>query len=183
MAWSTQETTTIGGDTVVRQRADGADGDHGHRVVVNGTPGTAVPMAKEAVNGDYRGRQPEFDLTNSVSPTLYKAAESSFSGGTTATITADGGAVVGFNTSLLVATGNGDAHAWAFGNNAGAGGNDNFIDSGGGPSNDTLATRIKTRIDAVALPGVTVARANNVLTVTCAAGVVVQSTDAGAVVS
>jgi len=88
-----------------------------------------------------------------------------------------------FGASFMIATGAGDGHAWGFGNNAGAGGNDTYIDAGGGPDANTLATRMETRINAVALPGVVVVREANVLTISCDVGIVAFSTGACAVVS
>lgn len=182
MAWTTQETKTIDGDTVLRQIGSGDD--VGHRVVVNGTPGTAAPLGRVAINGDYRAVQPEFNLQATYLPTLFKAQESTASsfpaGPATVTITA---ANIEFDRAFAIATGTGKIHAWDIYNNAGVGGNDDFIDAGGGPSDAVLAGRFETRIDAVALDNVSVERVDNVLTISCTDGVVVFSGDDGAVVS
>lgn len=184
MSWTTQETKTLGGSTVLRQIGDQVT-DIGHRVVVDAVPGDPFPLGQVARSGDFRAVQPEFNLQEDFLPTLFEASTADAGGSFPAgpvTITVDASAGQP-NCSLAVVTGDGDVHSWAFGNNAGAGGDDDYIDDGGGPDGPTFATRIETRIDAVAIAGLDVERASNVLTITHASGVVAFSTHDNVVVS
>lgn len=184
MAWIDVKTLTFGADTVIRQRGDQTEGFLGHRISINGTPGTASPLAEIASNGIYRAMDAAFNLKTVPLPELSAAVEGGalFPAGPV-TVTCSSVDFVGFNTSFSVCDGAGALHSWAYGNNAGAGGDDDFIDSGGGPDSDTIATRIKTRIDAIVPLGLTVVRALNVLTISSPNGLVVFSSDDGVVVS
>lgn len=180
MAWTNQETLTVAGDTIVRQLGSGTD--YGHRITINGTPGTAVPVSKIARNGDWRAKQPEFDLTTTVTPTLYMESQSpAFPGGPiTVTCTAAG---IGFNSSIAFCTGNADLNSWVITNLGGGNSSASIIDSGGVLTDDSLAADIKAQIDALSWSGVTVARLNNVLTITSTSGIAGNSTEANIVIS
>ena len=190
MSWTTQETQTFGADTVLLQIGDQIV-DLGHRLVVNGTPGDVAPLSSIAKSGDYRGTQSNFDLRDpAVLPRLFKADDGtgggSFPAGP-ATVTVTAINITGTRdsapTTFGIADGAGNVHSWSFFNNAGAGGNTTGIDWGGGPSDTVMAGRIKTRIDALSIAGLTVVNASGVLTISSTNGVVAYSRDVGVVVS
>lgn len=181
MAWTDIKTITVDGETVVLQRGSGDD--DGHRITVDGVPGDVFPVAEVAKNGDYYGVQAEFNLKQEFLPELFKASESGAAfpaGPVTLTM---GSPAFANNSSFSLCDGAGELHSWAIANNAGVGGDDDFIDGGGGPSPTVFATRVETRINAIGIAGLTVDRVDNVITLTSANGIVAFSSDAAIVVS
>lgn len=174
MAWTTQTTLTLGGVVAALQIGDQTT-DLGHRITLDGTPGDAFPLGEVARNGVWRGLQPEFDLTRTISPRLYKAqttADPSSFGTASKTATITAASISGTGAAMAVANGDGEIVSVAFISIDGNQTNADRVDIGGGADDATVAARIKTALDLNSLSDLTVTVDTNVVTLAAASGVV-----------